>query len=58
MADLVIANAKSFGPTVETQQAIAIRADSILAVGSNTQIIHKNTGEKPLLLTDGMNAFG
>ena len=38
LADLVIINAKILAPSIETHQAIAIRADSILAVGSNAQI--------------------
>ncbi len=38
LADLVIINAKIWTPSNETQQAIAIRSDSILAVGSNAFI--------------------
>ncbi len=38
LADLVITNAKIWAPSVETHQAIAIRADSIIAIGSNSQI--------------------
>ncbi len=38
IADLIIINAKIWTPSIETQQAIAIRSDSIIAVGSNALI--------------------